>query len=255
MEEFPQQNSADWDDGDIGESDWDDNSEETDYSKNPATSLILAGKIDSDFKIPEKPLREEKDRPIVEEVVSLQEAISELSDMRYELRGHGTSSESNAKSILEGGLLVKYSPILSNAISLPRKEQELKECLDNWEHRDSKYIALLRFPAKYKLPFYSSEKVYGVFYTKVNSDSSYDEVEGIYEGEYIYGYYNANTGMVHKNPRYRGNLDKEEDVKYIEKVYSNICDVVRESLQGDERESWDEERKTFYDYNPGEDNK
>lgn len=86
MEEFPQQNSADWDDGDIGESDWDDNSEETDYSKNPATSLILAGKIDSDFKIPEKPLREEKDRPIVEEVVSLQEAISELSDMRYDSR-------------------------------------------------------------------------------------------------------------------------------------------------------------------------
>ncbi len=255
MEEFPQQDSAEWDVGDVGEIDWDDDSEETDYSKGFGTDPILIRKTGSDYKIPEKPLREEKDRPIIEEVVSLKEAISDLSDMRYELLGHGTSSELNVKSIIEGGLLVKDPSVLSNAIPLYRKEQELKECLDSWRHKDSKYIALLRFPVKYKFPFSSSEKIYSVFFTKVNSESSYNEVAGIYEGEYIYGYYDANTGMVHKNSRYRGNLDKEEDVKYMEAVYSNICDVVLDSLQGDDRESWDQLRKTFYDYNPGKDTK
>lgn len=164
MEEFPKQNSADWDDGDIEEGEWTDNSEKTDYSKDYGTSLILIGKTGSDFIIPEKPLREKMDRPIIEEVVSLKESISDLSDMRYELLGHGTSSESSVKSIMEEGLLVKDSDIHSNAIPLPREEQELKEDLDSWKHRDSKYIALLRFPVKYKLPFDSSEKVYGVFF-------------------------------------------------------------------------------------------
>lgn len=251
MGEFSQQNSADWDDGDVGESDWDNDSEEIDYSKGSVTSRLLERK--TNFKIPEKPLREEKDRPVIEEVVSLKESISDLSDMRYELLGHGTSFESNAKSIIEGGLLVKDPSILSNAIALPRQEQELKECLDSWKHRDSKYIALLRFPVRYKLPFDSSEKGYSVFFAKVNSESSHHEIAGIYEGEYIYGYYDANTGMVHKNSRYRGNLDNEEDVKYMETVYSNICDVVLDSLRGDERESWDQLRKTlYYDYKPGE---
>lgn len=254
MGEFPQENSSDWDDGDVG-GNWESNSEETDFSKDTSSSHILTEKTGSDFEIPEKPLRGEMNRPIIEEVVSLHDAVSDLSDMRYELLGHGTSSESNAKSIMEGGLLVKDSYILSNAISLPREEQELKEYLDSWGHRDSKYIALLRFPVKYKLPFDSSEKVYGVFFEKVNSESSYDEVRGKYEREYIYGYYDVNTGMVHKNPRYHGNLDNEEDVQYMETVYSDICDVVLDSLRGDERESWDQQRKTFYEYKPGEETK
>ncbi len=228
---------TDWDVGDVGGGDWDDDPKKPDANKKPAFDLGYC----SDVKFPEKPLREEMDRPIIEEVVSLKEAISDLSDMRYELLGHGTSSESSAKSIIEEGLFVKDSAILSNASPLFREEHELKECLDSWRHRDSKHIALLRFPVKYKLPFSFSEKMYGVFFEKRK-----------YEREYIYGYYDANTGMVHKNPRYRGNLDKEEDVKYMETVYSNICDVVLDSLRGDMRESWDQQRKTFYDYKPGE---
>lgn len=201
------------------------------------------------WELPEKPAREIEEIDETGEVVDLLEAMEDFRDKRYELLGHGTVSAELAEKIMNEGVEVggsgRDTDIDGNFYYLDHDDGKLKEALDRWQHKEAQQIALVRVPVKYKLPFGNFKKdTYGVFY--------HDEEEGRgkYEGDYVYGWYDAGSGMVHKNANYHGNLDDEEDVAYMEEVYQGIKQSYLEQLPEEERGDWEELTKMYYDYTP-----
>lgn len=200
------------------------------------------------WQLPKKPVREAERLEGAGEIVDLAELMGELQDGRYELMGHGTVSADVAKKIIREGVKVggpgRDTDIDSNFFYLDHDYEGLKGTLDNWQHKNARQIALMRVPVRYKLPFGNFKKdTYGVFY--------HDEGDGgVYEGDYVYGWYDADSGMVHKNADYHGDLDNAADVEYMEKVYQDIKQSYLEQLPEDERGDWEELAKMFYDYTP-----
>ncbi len=246
-----------WNEWDWGEKvDW--GTGETAVEKTATWNEVaeMAGQFDENdqkrvWGLPEKPVREVERKQNGGETVKLDEAMEELQDGRYELLGHGTTTVDLAERIMNEGVEVggsgRDTDIDSNFYYLDHDYENLKKTLDNWQHEEAQQIVLVRVPVKYKLPFAGLGKnTYGVFY----HDKDEHGTKGVYEGDYVYGWYDAESGMVRKNANYHGSLDNEEDVKYMEEVYQGIKQSYLETLPEDEREDWEELTKMYYDYVP-----
>ena len=225
---------------------------ETVSEQSPVFSHNLLRSNTQIFEIPSKPERQTDDFEQQETIISFDEAIRDLSDPRYELWGHGTTNANNASSILQQGLIVggegRDTDMDSNFAALGHDSASLKEALNHWKHNNSKNIIFFRPPVKYKLPFRSNTKeMYSTYYHDDNSDNN---DRGVYERDYIYGYYDAITDKVHLNPHYHGNIDDMDDTKYMETVYDNIKDTYVQSLPEEERQDWESLTNMYYDYQP-----
>lgn len=207
------------------------------------------------WQLPEKPAREAERIDEAGEIVDLSEVMEDLRDKRYELLGHGTVSAELAEKIMNEGVEVgglgRDTDTDSNFVYLKHNYGDLKETLDHWRHNEAREIVLMRVPVKYKLPFGSHQKdTYGVFYHDEEEHGNYGGSRGKYEGDYIYGWYDAGSGKVHKNANYHGDLDNEDDAEYMEKAYQGIKQSYLEQLPEDERAGWEAYTKMYYDYEP-----
>lgn len=209
------------------------------------------------WKLPEKPAREGEVQRENTEVLKLEEVMTDLGDGNYELLGHGTVSAELAERIMIEGVEVggpeRDTDTDSNFGYLSHKFETLRDELDTWRHNAAQQIVLLRVPVKYKLPFGShNQNTYGVFYHDQEDEQSAesDGQRGVYESDYVYGWYDAGTGEVHKNANYHGDLNNPEDVAYMEKVYEGIKQSYLEQLSDDEREDFEAVAKMYYDYQP-----
>lgn len=248
-------------------------SSDTTFVKN-----TLDKSVQSSWDIPEKPERPPNDIKKEEEIISLEQASQELLDGRYELFGHGTISSDFAISILGQGLLAggydRDTDMDSNFLPLGGNDLEnLEDSLNHWGHKDAQFIVLFRVPVKYKLPFrYGTKEMYSVFYhngqddiereannepeddgwdeEESSDDLDSDSIKGVYESNYIYGYYDANTGFVHKNSSYNGSLDNPADVAYMESVYDSIKSEYLSTIPEGERQNWKNRAKFYYEYQP-----
>lgn len=249
-----------------------------DSSDTTFVNKTLDKPVPSYWDIPDKPERPQNDIKKEEEIISLEQASKDLLDGRYELFGHGTISSDFAISILRQGLLAggegRATDMDSNFLPLGGNDLEnLEDSLNHWGHKDAKFIVLFRVPVKYKLPFrYATKEMYSVFYhngqdnieieaNNESEDDGLDEEEksedwysshdkGVYESNYIYGYYDANTGLVHKNTRYNGSLDNPTDNAYMQSVYDSIKSDYISTIPEGERQSWENRAKFYYDYQP-----
>jgi len=231
------------------------------------------------WEIPEKPDRDQSGIEKDPEIITLEDAMADLADQRYELMGHGTSIINSAESIIRQGLLVggisRSTDIDSNFDRLDWDYVSIKESLDHWKHKDAKYIAIFRVPVKYKLPFHNdSKEQYSAYYHDgtdrvvlaskniADSDGGWGEddqdsrfnPEGVYEGDYFYGFYDAGSGNIHKNPNYHGSLDSSVDVEYMENVYGDIKSNFSKRMTEAERLDWLKVASIYYDYKPEDHN-
>jgi hypothetical protein len=232
--------------------------------------------IPTPWEIPVKPDRDQPGNEKDLEIITLEDAMADLADLRYELMGHGTPTKDTAESIVRQGLVVggtaRDTDIDTNFIRLDWDYELMKQGLDHWKHNDAKFIAILRVPVKYKLPFLTNSKEqYSAYYhngtdrvvlASKNLDDddhggweeedqdSRSNPEGVYEGDYFYGFYDANTGKIHKNPNYHGSLDSSVDVEYVESVYGQIKSSFLETMSEDEIPGWLNAASVYYDYKP-----
>lgn len=177
--------------------------------------------------VPDKPSVELGTNDNENMIISYDDVLDELQDSRYFILGHGTLEES-AKQILENGLFVGNgggyfaadTDIDSNFLSLDFEDKEqVKESLDNWKHRDYKHIVLYRMPKQHIMQVGSNGKAESLavgFHYDNNPENYY---RGVYEREFIYGYYDSNTSMIHKNLFYHGDLDKIEDAEFMKNTH------------------------------------
>jgi|GEM_PF-6410486 len=199
------------------------------------------------------------------EVVPLAEVLKELSDPRYEELGHGTTSAENAESIMEKGLQVggfgRDSSISGNFLALSNDNPDnLSDTINKWQHKNAKQIILFRVPVKYKLPAglfldqsdpTGSSMNYPVFYTPNKDDGDGYGVEGTYNSDFVFGWYDADSGQVHKNPNYRGDLDNPDDVAKMEESYRQAKQAALKKItDNDQREEFLGYANAWHNYDP-----
>lgn len=242
---------SEWDDF-FDDTEWDDPEDSTityDDLKNVPFAGEQTETLAPQYIIPPKPPRETTP-DLQSEIISLEEVMTDLSDPRYELLGHGTKTELIPQILQEGiraGGDGRDTDIDSNFYALNHELESLQNTLNHWQHNDAKQIVLFRPPLKYKLasPSQHSKSTYGVFF----HDSTEPGV-GYYEPEYIYGWYDASSGLVSKNSNYHGNLDDPSDVAYLEQVYQDTKSSYLQSIPEADRADYELANNIYYQYEP-----
>lgn len=214
----------------------DNNNSDEESDGEVATSLVLEGEppFSRQFRAMEEPHAARKPEENEEKrggTVSWDEVKDLFADGRYEILGHGTSSDDRAENIIKTGLNVgnqsgydygRDTGILANFCPLANDNPDrLHDSLNHWEHRNLKEIVLYRIPWQYKTAPGQSVAAYVPFY-------SGDPIKGTFLPEYAFGWYDAKTDMMHLNPNYHGDLDDENDVAYLEREKARVDNFVED---------------------------
>lgn len=170
------------------------------------------------------------------------EIENKFSNRNNSYLGHGIGGYSKEKveSIFNNGLRCSHEQLSFTTISLGEGSENLFkenfELMNNWKHKDSKYIMIASIPTKFRLLDIIGTSLYGkqdaAFYNQISQEEAQrlDISEGYYlKPEFIMGMYDANNNEFISNERYYENLKQEEQDKLFNNVKSQYINLVKDS--------------------------
>lgn len=201
-----------------------------------------------------KKREQNKDKEIVfgkeNKVLDLEDCKEMLTEKGFLYSGHGTNGEYDVvSSIFNIGLRTSHESLYYTSINLSLGGEEgwveFKQNLNNWQHKNTKNIIILKLPLKY-LNTYGDEayEKYNAFYVQKEFDG---RIQNFVDSKFIVGCYNANTKKFEINPNFEAELTVESK-KDLENKLLIAKNLTKERLERlSDNDSFSEKYTSYID--------
>jgi DnaJ-class molecular chaperone with C-terminal Zn finger domain len=157
---------------------------------------------------------------------TLEELKNDLDEAGYIILGHGTGSLENPKPIFQNGLRTKMNSLYYTTIGLNTEDiVKLQSQLNNWPHRDSENIILIKLPIQFintigDLGDSDGER-YGAFFNEHTHEKT-GKITYYLSPKYILGCYSSKNEQVKMNPNFESQLTSESFKEMLEKYINTL---------------------------------